>query len=210
MVVNCFFKFMRACATAHFSLHKSALSFLCVLCCFGLAKIAHAEVSENLVYTSYPANADSSRSLLKILNDASPYRVNGQHFHAYTKWHVQWKFRWFEKVDGRCKITSSTTELTASIDLPRLAGANAKQANQFEKYLSALREHELGHYKLGREAALSIDTQLLSLPEMTNCAMLESAANTVAYQTLSDYKAREQQYDSSTGHGKTQGAKLEE
>jgi hypothetical protein len=48
---------------------------------------------------------------------------------------------------------------------------------------------ELGHYEIGKE--------------------LESTANALGYQTLDEYRAKEKQYDTSTAHGKSQGAWLE-
>jgi len=164
-----------------------------------------AEVSESLVYTSYTANADPTRSLLSILNASSPFRPN----HAYTTWNVKWRFRWFENPDGRCRITNVATELTGSINLPRLVGANSVQGGQFEKYLSALRDHELGHYSIGKEAAVAIDRTILSLPEMPSCKALESAANDLGNRMLNEYKERELRYDASTAHGKSQGAWLD-
>lgn len=174
-----------------------------------ITRTSSAEVSESLVYTYYMANADPNRSLLSILNTSSPIRQNGQVFHAHTDWNVKWSFRWFRNPDGRCRIIKVTTELTGSINLPKLVEATAMQGGQFDIYLSALRIHELGHYDIGKEAAAAIDRKMLSLPEMAGCKALESAANDLGYRTLNEYKEREVQYDASTGHGKSQGAWLD-
>lgn len=181
---------------------------LLLLCLLILAKTADAQVSENLVYTYYTAKSDSD-SLLETLNKASPIRVDNRSFHGYTKWNVHWNYRWFEQADGRCKITKVTTDLTANITLPELVGANAEQTEAFDKYLSALRVHELGHYDIGKQTATTIDNGILALPEMSSCKELESTANDFGYRTLEEYKAQEKQYDVATAHGKTQGAWLE-
>jgi predicted secreted Zn-dependent protease len=182
---------------------------LLLLCFLIITQTSYATVSESVSYTYYTANGEPSHSLLKILDAATPIRQNGHVFHAYTKWYIKWNFRWFEKPDGSCKITSVTTQLTASINLPQLVGDTSTQQNQFDNYLSALRTHELGHYGIGKQAADTIDSKIFALPEMSNCKTLESAANDIGYQTLDEYKAIESQYDTSTGHGKTQGAWLE-
>ncbi|MDD1610027.1 MAG: DUF922 domain-containing Zn-dependent protease [Methylococcaceae bacterium] len=182
---------------------------LFLLCFLIITQTSGAAVSESVTYIYYTANAEPSHSLLKILNTATPIRQNGHVFHAYTKWYIKWNFRWFENPDGRCKITSVTTQLTASINLPQLVGDTSTQQNQFDDYLSALRTHELGHYDIGKQAADTIDSKILTLPEMSSCKTLESAANDIGYQTLDEYKEIELQYDASTGHGKTQGAWLE-
>lgn len=185
-------------------MHKSLL-----LCLLIIMQTASAEVSENLEYIYYTANADSNRSLLGILNKASPIRVDNHIFHGYTDWYVKWNYRWFEQPDGRCKITRVTTKFTSSIKLPELVGARSPQADLFAEYLSALRVHELGHYNIGKEAANTIDRGIASLPEMSSCKELEATANDFGYRTLDKYREKEKQYDASTAHGKSQGAWLE-
>ncbi|HLA28076.1 MAG TPA: DUF922 domain-containing protein [Syntrophales bacterium] len=182
---------------------------LLLLCFLVIARTSSAEVTENLVYTSYVANADPTRPLLSTLNASSPYRQSSQILHAYTNWHVNWNFRWFEKPDGKCRISSVTTKLTGNIHLPKLVGANSTQGSQFEKYLSALRVHEQGHYSIGKEAATAIDRKILSLGEMSSCKALEAAANDLGNRTINEYKEKELRYDDSTAHGKTQGAWLD-
>lgn len=182
---------------------------LLLLCLLIIAKNASAEVSENLVYSYYTADANTGGSLLKVLNKASPIRIKNRMFHGSTKWYVKWNYRWFRETDGRCRITTVTTKLTATITLPELIGATDEQTEVFDKYISALREHELGHYDISKEAAVIIDKGILALPEMSSCKELESTANALGYQTLDEYRAREKEYDVETAHGKTQGAWLE-
>lgn len=80
---------------------------------------------------------------------------------------------------------------------------------QFDKYLSALRVHELGHYDIANIAAAEIDRMILALPEMPSCKVLETTANDLGYRTLSEYKEKEIRYDASTAHGRSQGAWLD-
>jgi len=182
---------------------------LLLLCLLLIVKTSNADVSENLDYIYYTANADTSGSLREILNKATPIRVDDRPFHGYTKWNVKWNYRWFEQADGRCKITKVTTSLTATITLPELVGATAEQTALFDNYLSALCVHELGHYDIGKQTATAIDSGILALPEMPSCKTLEATANDFGYRTLDAYKEQEKQYDRSTTHGKTQGAWLD-
>lgn len=182
---------------------------LLLLCWLAITPPLGAEVNERLAYADYTVPADPL-SLADALNTASPHRQDGQIHHAYTTWYVRWRFRWREGADGRCRITGVTTELSGTISLPRLVGADAAQQARFERYLEALREHELGHYANGREAALAIDAGIQALPAMPNCKTLASTANALGYRTVNEHKARDAQYDASTGHGRTQGAWLQE
>ena len=188
--------------------HKSAIlvALLFQTLASGSAKAA---VSENLQYSYYTANAEPGRSLLGAMNMATPIRQNGEVFHGFTRWDVRWNFRWFESANGRCRITDTTTSLSATITLPKLTGADRDQAAVFEPFVTALRAHELGHYAIGKEAASTVDFRIRNLPEMASCPALESAANQTGHATLEEFRQRELRYDATTGHGRTQGAVME-
>ena len=169
-----------------------------------------ADVKEKQTdYIYYTANADPSLSLTDILNASSPIRENGKIFFGYTKWDIKWNYNWYEKPNVRCKLTRVTVDFSSSIQLPKLSGGSSKQRNKFDKFLSALRTHELGHYKMGKDAATAIDRKISSLPEMSSCKELGSVANKTGDRILNEYRKKEKQYDVSTSHGKTQGAWLE-
>jgi predicted secreted Zn-dependent protease len=175
-----------------------------------LALTAQAEVQEHLREQYYDLQVASGQSLSRALNQASPIRQNGQIYHAYTRWQVQWKFWWREQRDGRCQIDLTRTQLNATITLPRLGGGDAQQRQRFEQYLGALREHELGHYRIGQAAAAEIDAALLQTPEYPSCAELQQQANRRANAILQRHTEQERQYDQQTGHGRSQGAWLTE
>jgi len=181
---------------------------LFLLFCLAASSASSAKVSESLGYTHYEAKAAPGLSLAAILNQSSPYRPDGQVFHSSTSWNVDWKFQQSARRNGRCRIVGVATHLTGTIDLPRLIGAEARMAEQFEDYLAALRFHELGHYAIGKQAAVAVDSRLRSLPEMADCRALESAARTLGARILQEYEAKGLEYDAKTGHGKTQGAWL--
>lgn len=189
---------------------RRALGGGLLACLFFAGAPARAEVTEQLSETRYPADASQASSLGRALNAASPIRENGQIYHGYTTWRVNWRFWWDERPDGRCKITRVATDLTGTIQLPVLTGASAALQARFGTYLSALRTHELGHFQIGRDAAAAIDRRILALGERASCPALASEANALAERTLAEHRRREQDYDSRTGHGKTQGAWLEE
>lgn len=180
-----------------------------VICLLIIATTANGQVSENLVYTYYTATADTNSSLRETLNKSTPIHVDNSPFHGYTKWDVKWNYRWVKQANGQCKITTVTTDVAGKITLPELVGATTEQAAAFDRYVSALRVHELGHYDIGKETAIAIDRDILALPQMSSCKELESTANALGYRTLEDYKAKEKQYDTSTNHGEAQGASLD-
>ena len=98
---------------------------------------------------------------------------------------------------------------TATIELPRLEGGSPSLRERFERYLSALHAHELGHHQIGHKAALEVDRQLQSMPPMADCQRLSTAANKLAQRTVNQFKDEERTYDEITVHGRLQGARLD-
>lgn len=179
-----------------------------LLCCLAASSTSAAEMEATLQYQHYDAHAASGRTLAEILNGSSPFRPGNQVFHSATRWNVDWKIRPQSGSDGRCRVTQVATHLTGEIKLPRLLDADAPMQEQFSGYLRALRVHELGHYEIGKEAAREVDAKLQALPDMANCAALESAARDLGARVLGEYEALGESYDVKTSHGKTQGAWL--
>ena len=176
----------------------------------GMSLSAQAQVEEQLQYQYYDVTVAAGESLRQALSQASTIRQNGQVYHAYTRWDVTWNYWWQEARDGRCRLTLSRTRLSAPVTLPRLGGGDARQRQRFAQYLQALREHELGHYRIGQAAAADIDAVLLATAESPSCSELQRHANQRANAVLQRHVERERGYDRDTGHGRSQGAWLAE
>lgn len=170
--------------------------------------VAVAEVSESLRFKYYAAEHRPGTTLLAALNASSPIRHEGRIFHGYTAWTVRWQFRWWEEADGRCRLTENQTRLAVEITLPSLSSTEAAARTAFDRYLTALKAHEMEHAKIGRSAAERIDRGILQLPEMSSCRALEAAANSLGMRLLREAVAEEKQMDQQTGHGRLQGAIL--
>jgi predicted secreted Zn-dependent protease len=181
-------------------------SAVILLCLFSVS--VSAEVSDNLSYKFYEAQSEPGKSLLEILNGASPIRHNGEIFHGYTQTNIEWNYRWNEEPNGRCTITGNTTNLIAEITLPTLVSSIDHLRFEFSQYIEPLRRHELGHYKMAQDAAKKIDAAILSLPPMVSCKSLEQVANRRAQGILDQANEESRIYDEITRHGRTQGAWL--
>lgn len=179
---------------------------ICLSAYFFSLNLAVADVRENLTYSYYPVIVKSNLPLFPQLLAASSIREEGTPYVGITNWHVRWNFKWNTDRNGACRITSSSTQLTADILLPRLSNANVLQMASFDRFIIALRQHELGHYNIATEAARKIDSDLNNIPAMSNCSALEAYANTTSKNTMDRFNERSRQYDRDTNHGKTQGA----
>jgi predicted secreted Zn-dependent protease len=180
---------------------------LVVALCVGAAS-AHAEVSQNLSWRTYDVYQRDGESLLAAIKAVSPVRQNGKIFHGNTNWHVKWNYRWRERERGGCAVTSVSVTADGVITLPKLVEATEHAERQFKPYIKALTEHELGHFRIGLEAARAIERGLKSLPPQADCRTLQSRGDATARQILGEYKERNSEYDRQTQHGRTQGAVL--
>jgi hypothetical protein len=147
------------------------------ICCLSYARVGYTQGDDGPDYSYYIVTAVPGESLQSTLKAASPIHHDGRVFYAHTNWHVQWNMVWSNEPNGSCRIVKVTTKITATILLPKLVNATATQQGQFDALLSALRVHELGHYDLATKAAVDIESEMLSMPEMDTCAALEVAAN---------------------------------
>jgi predicted secreted Zn-dependent protease len=170
---------------------------------------ALAAVQEQHTQRPYAVHVQPGETLRQALSGATPIRENGKRFHGYTRWNVRWSFRWWREASGSCRITEVTTRLTTEVQLPELRSATAAQRAVFERYERALSRHEEGHVQFGRDAAQAIDRGIAALPEAADCATLEREANALGHRLLREHAQREKDYDRSTGHGASQGARLD-
>ena len=176
-------------------------------CCLPLT--GAAQVRDDLVTRYYEVQVRPGDSLNRQVRAASPIREGGEVFYGHTHWNVHWDYRWNSEASGRCRLTSVQVSLRTEILLPQLRDADSRQAAAFERFIAALRRHEMGHYEHGKQAAAEIERDLLGLPPADSCAALEAQANQGAQRSIARYAAMDVQYDRETRHGVSQGARLE-
>jgi predicted secreted Zn-dependent protease len=187
------------------------LRLILLTCLFALVHMpAHArkDVEKTVDYNHYDVHQRGGESLLSAIKAASPVRRDGRIFHGYTEWKVSWRYAWDDRGAGGCALSSASANVTATITLPHLASGSPSARAQFKPYIAALKEHEMGHYQIGVDAARDVRERLRLLRPQANCRTLQSLADRTARATVDQYKARNRQYDIETEHGRTQGAWL--
>jgi len=174
------------------------------------APLAQAEVSEALSYRYYAGANEPGAPLFASLMRATPIREAGKPYLGHTAWHITWDLRWRRSSDGRCTLEHIRTQLKATITLPQKAPDDSRAVAAFPRFVSALREHEMGHVDIAREAARAIDDRIWKLPTMPNCGALETAANNLGQRVLNQARQQGLEFDRRTGHGRSDGAVLTE
>lgn len=177
---------------------------LAALPLLGSATLVSAEVNEETEETYYEVEHEEGDSLSDAITDASP--IEGG-YHGYTKWYVSWRFKWEYDADS-CWITDVTVNFSATVTLPELYTDDPRAERRFNRYLTALREHEEGHIDNGRQAAEEVDEAVLDMDARPNCKTLERDANTLGRQIVKAANRRDKEYDRITDHGRTQGARV--
>lgn len=182
-----------------------------LLCLFPLlfaAVPAAAEVVQSLEVKTYDVPYRADMSLRKAIRSASPIRHGGKIFHGFTRWHVNWQLWWNDTPDGRCAIHKTQIRVAGVITLPVLQSGPDDVRQTFDRYVTALRRHEMGHYQFALDAAQQIDRQILALPPQDTCTLLESTANGIGRRILDEAIREEIEYDRRTRHGQTEGVTL--
>ena len=199
---------MRSCRSRRACL-RALIAFALALAGACVTAPAGAQLREALRYDYYEVQLGPGRMYPQI-RAASPPRKNGETYTGYTTWNMHWNTRWQRAGDGSCRYTSIAIQIDIDISLPRVRGAGAAQAAAFERYLSALHGHELGHAEIVREEARSLERALLALPPARDCDTLRAQGSAIGQSHLQRARERNREYDARTGHGRTQGAVLRE
>lgn len=159
----------------------------------------------------YEVEGTTDQELFRNIFSESPISVKGEIFAGQAYWEVHWKF-WWKETPADCTITSVKTFVDIQYLLPRRPhaywGSHALE-EQWQRYSTTLRHHEIGHAKFGIAAAKAIKQVLEDMPPMNSCLDLEQQANSIGYSILEDYSRRNQKYDVVTDHGRNQGVRWE-
>lgn len=179
---------------------------LLAACLLAGASLGRAEVQETLEWKPYVVPHQAGQNLRQAINNAAPRWERGKVFHAYTRWYVNWNYRWREK--DVCRMEKVNVKLRISIELPDLQSDDAGARQEFASYIVNLKEHEMGHAETGRKVAANIVQRIKDLPPMSTCKELDTVANQAAMEEVKRGNQMDIDYDKTTRHGATQGAVL--
>lgn|SRR5699024_4746083 len=184
---------------------KSAAIFL-----FAVLFTGGLRASESLEIEYYDVHGSTAQALREAMNRHGPAGEDGRRFHGYTKWHVRWNFQYRPR-GASCEVMSVETSLDVIMTLPRWArpdGAPAQLEREWERYNAALRAHEDGHADLGAAAAREVQRRLSAMSGTSGCPALVDEMNRTGRAIIEEVRVRELEYDATTGHGATQGARF--
>lgn len=127
-----------------------------------------------------------------------------------TDWQVRWQFGVVPTPGGwRCNTFSTTTTIT--ITMPRwVPPTNAPETVKaiWQKYSTALGQHEAGHAAIALAAAAEAQKRVKEIGEGADGDSLKKQINDLAQGVVEAHRQRDREYDERTRHGTTQGASL--
>ncbi len=122
-------------------------------------------------------------------------------YDAYTKWTVHWN--WPGQGTATCRLQDAEVSYEVTVTFPRWTPtehATPELVTQWNGYLYALALHENGHVN----NVTSHIPALVAAIKGSTCPLAEGAAQAV----LQQIRQFDSQYDLSTDHGRTQGARF--
>ncbi len=170
-----------------------------------------AEPITDIQYRYYSIYPKHKSDLETEMQTRSPIVENGKKFKGYTKWHVNWKYWWYESPKS-CKLTEAKVFLKVTYTLPQIPNnhvTSAETRSIFNQFYKALFKHEENHKNSGLFAARDIEKALLNLGSFPTCKALEVAANKKGNQIIEQYAQRDRDYDKRTDHGRLEGVMLQ-
>jgi len=173
---------------------------------FSACEAAEPVIDEATEYRDI--SGDSQAALSAALERIAQSMPVGHRYYADTHWQLSWNFR-VESDDDGCHLSSATTALNVRTTLPRWtapAKAPADLIKRWNAFSAALRTHEDGHRRIAVDAAQAIADRVNKAAPARDCATLKQAIGTLAQSILDDYRAKELDYDTTTDHGRKQGA----
>jgi len=155
----------------------------------------------NATVVYYDISGSTENELRDQLDVSGPVGYDAYKGDSTTRWYITW--HWPINQDGSCQIDQAIVSYEITVIFPRwkqTEGASARLVARWEEYTAALIEHEKGH----------VDLVVFNVPKVAEAVKGASCetANAVGEMMLAKIRKQEVQYDATTIHGATQGARF--
>ncbi len=126
---------------------------------------------------------------------------------AQTGYSMTWQYSYTQQADGSCIVTNPRIGLHVAMILPAWSDstASASFTSQWQTFLANLTTHENGHVDLDRQYAGEMLSDLQNFPA-SPCDTIQQSVNGIMQNSIARLNVANDQYDTATNHGATQGA----
>jgi len=163
---------------------------------------SHPNVSVNVHKQYYTVHGSGISTLRQDLQQKGP---GGYYARVTTS--ISYSY----KTKGNCEIDEINVNVKSNMLLPQWnppASASAQTRSEWSRFISALVAHETNHVRIDVDEAEALASTLQNLPRHSNCGELDGSVKQAHSTAIDRATQRNRAYDSSTNHGKTEGAVL--
>lgn len=172
-----------------------------------LAKTPDIELDQKVI--EYAVDGDSARAIRESINAKREEALgDGMHFDGYTKWRVDWNFRYRQR--GRLCVTEAVkVPVHVIIQVPSLTAKPRSDAlnAKWQRYREALMQHEQKHADIAVAAGTAV-LAALSDPAPEPCDSIYKSRSEAAQKIVADAAIAEREMDVATSHGVKDGARF--
>lgn len=160
----------------------------------------------------YEIFGTSAKTLRSQIQSCAPKQAGSSvaEYTAQTTYQMTWQYRYADDGSGRCRVTQASVGIRVQQILPLWRSTSAAQtglASQWNGFITSLARHEDGHAALDIQYAQTLLDDLNNFPA-TPCGQMPQAVKQLIDSDVSLLAQANDNYDSTTNHGATQGAIL--
>jgi len=155
----------------------------------------------------YGVSGSSIREIRQSIRHNRPARVDRD---ALTECNVRTRFS-VSPFQGEYRCAGFTATVTIRMTLPRWTapeGAPDSVREAWERYSTALIQHEVGHAQFALSQATELHRRVKELGTSSDPDSLSVRVQAMVQQTGQEFREREREYDRLTNHGIEQGVTL--
>jgi predicted secreted Zn-dependent protease len=161
---------------------------------------------------TYAIEGNSVSELRASLNRRGPVDDDGRRSDGFTKWNVDWTFKYRSEVEGGpCTAYEVDAKLAVTTILPTWNPFDRPPpalAQRWQTFSSALRVHEDGHFQIAVEVAESVRKEMWANRAGRDCKTLDRTLRENARRGLEQMREKQRQYDVDTDSGRKQGTSV--
>jgi predicted secreted Zn-dependent protease len=164
---------------------------------------------ESVEYKYYVISPRRPQEIKPELMRHSPIRSGNGSFNGHTDWYIDWKYQPAQGPYG-CQLHNIITRVHVIHTLPTLSEyvTDKQTVEVFNKFNTALTQHEKNHGSNGLAAAREIDKTLSEIAPQRDCRYLSRMADDIASAIVQKYIRADDEYDHLTRNGETEGATI--
>ena len=161
--------------------------------------------STDVIYRYYEIEGETADDLLSEMVRKGPQRSNRKYF-ALTEALPQLSFKTLQSNDG-CRLINIEVHTAIVVTLPTRINVsdNSEMQAKWKVFEIALQNHEGWHVASAKAAGRQIFESLSAIVE-PDCLLAKNRARVLSEEIQKDFASKNEAYDRTTGHGRSQGA----